>query len=176
MTLPTNTTTSQHITQPQSTQLTMSNGTNPQASQPPLPQTAAFANNLKLRTMNKSYLLANNLVPRRPAYSTSKVEVNMNSNQRECFDRANFYLKYDPPIHQGRFSDQTRMKTGNYVKNQNNNLVKTNHFNSIESIPSNVNAGQKNSRMKILKFFQVRNLNHSKKNIEHFPTKKKPFF
>ena len=140
---------------------TMNNSTNSQASQqqqPPLPQTAAFASNPKLRNINKPYLLANHLVPRRPAYSTSKVEVNMNNSQqnRDYIDRANFYLKYDPPVHQARLSDQTRLKTCNYVKNQNSNLVKTNHFNSIESIPSNLNLNQKSSRMKILKFFQVR--------------------
>lgn len=99
---------------------------------------------LKATSFNKTYLLAHNLAPRRPAYSTSRVEVNLKSNQNQqqelIFEPSNsFYMKLEQPIRtqvQGnaRLSDQTRPRTGNYIKNCQSNLVRASHYSSSESV------------------------------------------
>lgn len=131
---------------------------NPSISQPPLPQSGVFSNNSKLRNLNKNYMLANNFVPRRPAYSTSRVEVTLKSaNNGEFYDGNHLYLQLEQPTNSTkRMSDQTRPKTGSYIKNCQNSLIRPSHYNSSECIQyaHNNNDNNKNSKYKILKFVE----------------------
>ena len=154
----------------------------------------AFANQAKLINFNKTYLTAHNLAPRRPAYSTSRVEENLkskNNQQGLIFEPSNnLYLKLEQPIRSVtniRLSDMDRTKprTGNYIKNCQSNLYRTSHYSSSESIqPCNLynssynNQRQNSSRVKPVMLFvslyiygtnlidqnEVRNL----KRIKHF--------
>lgn len=140
---------------------------------PPVSRDPTLAK-LKAANFNKTYLLAHNLVPRRPAYSTSGVEVNLKSNQNQqqqelIFEPSNsFYMKLEQPIRtqvQGnaRLSDQTRPRTGNYIKNCQSNLVRANHYSSSESIQPcqsngnlyNGNHRQTSHRIRPIKVLQV---------------------
>jgi len=70
---------------------------------PPVPgDGTAFANQAKLTNFNNTYFTAHNLAPRRPAYSTSRVEENLkskNNQQGLIFEPSNsFNMKLEQPI------------------------------------------------------------------------------
>ena len=139
------------------TLLTSSNA--PQASNQSNAATPPVGNHLQFTNKNFYYHMGE-AVPRRPAYSTSRVEINIKPNpisiaahnNQDFFD-ANTYLKLEQPISSTRFSDQTRLRTGNYLKNFNTNLVRSNHFSSSENLTAH-SINPKSSRMKVLKLLQ----------------------
>ena len=141
------------------TLLTSSNA--PQASNQSNAATPPVSGN-HLQFSNKNfYYHMGEAVPRRPAYSTSRVEINLKPNpvsignvhaNQDFFD-ANTYLKLEQPISSTRFSDQTRLRTGNFIKNFNTNLVRSNHFNSSENLTGH-SINPKSSRMKVLKLLE----------------------
>lgn len=108
----------------------------PETSQPPLPyQPAAFSNNSNLRNLNKTYLTGQNLIPRRPTYSTSRVEmstqlkshdISRSFKNQEFFENNNLYMKQEQLVNPTPcVSDQTQHKTKSYVKNCSGSIGKT---------------------------------------------------